>query len=156
MVGEEGRGQQMPGHGAWAREGACVNCVGEGQWGGVAGNRLEARSPPPTCIQGRAEGGGLGAGAGRGSSAWVLGGACEGEVQALSYAMTDRKEAQVWGVESRYPRGHPGFQGFLVSKAVRWVAGYRPVWGQREPGGPERRIVGLGGVRAGPVEWAVE
>lgn len=49
MVGEEGRGQQMPGHGAWAREGACVNCVGEGQWGGgllETGWRPGAHPPP--------------------------------------------------------------------------------------------------------------
>lgn len=124
MVGEEGRGQQVPGHGAWAREGAWVNCVGEGQWGGCW-RQAGGQEPTPHLQSGQGRGG------------WAGSGVREGEVQALSYATTDRKEAQLWGVESRYPRGHPGFRGFLVSKAVRWVAGYRPVWGQREPGGPE-------------------
>lgn len=84
------------------------------------GQRHEGPKPTPPAVR-----------AGQRGAAWEQGRGAgwqpRGEAQASSCATT--KEVQVWGAQSRYPRGHPGFRDFLVSRAVRWAAGYRLLWG---------------------------
>lgn len=63
---------------------------------------MEAGSPPPpvACVSAGPRGGGPGAGAGRGSPGPGVGWCPRGQAQGPGCATADRREGQVWGVES--------------------------------------------------------